>query len=45
MELCFQIVSQEKLVTQRELFYKLICDSPDYFTSQIQVNRTVQGNL
>ncbi|XP_077245504.1 sporulation 11-2 isoform X2 [Tasmannia lanceolata] len=42
MELCFQILVQEKLVTQRELFYKLLCDSPDYFTSQVQVNRTVQ---
>ncbi|XP_058086509.1 meiotic recombination protein SPO11-2 [Magnolia sinica] len=42
MELCFQILIQEKQVTQRELFYKLLCDSPDYFTSQRQVNGTVQ---
>ncbi|RWR91902.1 meiotic recombination protein SPO11-2 [Cinnamomum micranthum f. kanehirae] len=42
MELCYQILIQEKQVTQRELFYKLISDSPDYFTSQDQVNRTVQ---
>uniref|UniRef100_M1AW70 DNA topoisomerase (ATP-hydrolyzing) n=1 Tax=Solanum tuberosum TaxID=4113 RepID=M1AW70_SOLTU len=34
--------SQEKRVTQRELYYKLLCDSPDYFTSQLQVNRTIQ---
>lgn len=43
MEICFQILLQEKRVTQRELFYKLLCDSPDYFSSQIEVNRTVQG--
>ncbi|KAG8375019.1 hypothetical protein BUALT_Bualt10G0056000 [Buddleja alternifolia] len=36
------ILVQEKKVTQRELFYKLLCDSPDYFTSQSQVNRTIQ---
>ncbi|CAE5962248.1 unnamed protein product [Arabidopsis arenosa] len=42
MEICFQILLQEKRVTQRELFYKLLCDSPDYFSSQIEVNRTVQ---
>lgn len=38
----FEILVQEKRVTQRELFYKLLCDSPDYFTSQLQVNRTIQ---
>ncbi|KAK3227895.1 hypothetical protein Dsin_007757 [Dipteronia sinensis] len=42
MEMCFQILVQEKRVTQRELFYKLLCDSPEYFTSQLQVNRTIQ---
>ncbi|KAI3468685.1 hypothetical protein Pfo_025348 [Paulownia fortunei] len=42
MEMCYQILVQEKKVTQRELFYKLLCDSPQYFTSQSQVNRTIQ---
>ncbi|GLT56103.1 hypothetical protein SLA2020_291740 [Shorea laevis] len=42
MEMCLQILLQEKRVTQRELFYKLLCDSPDYFSSQLQVNRTIQ---
>ncbi|PQQ16648.1 meiotic recombination protein SPO11-2 [Prunus yedoensis var. nudiflora] len=42
MAMCSQILGQEKKVTQRELFYKLLCDSPDYFSSQSQVNRTVQ---
>ncbi|CAH8380615.1 unnamed protein product [Eruca vesicaria subsp. sativa] len=42
MEMCFQILLQEKRVTQRELFYKLLCDSPDLFSSQIEVNRSVQ---
>ncbi|KAJ4712004.1 meiotic recombination protein SPO11-2 [Melia azedarach] len=42
MKMCFEILAQEKRVTQRELFYKLICDSPEYFTSQLQVNRTIQ---
>ena len=45
MQLCFQILGQGKPVTQRELFYKLLCDSPNYFTSQDQVNRTVQGRI
>ncbi|CAN4127300.1 unnamed protein product [Withania somnifera] len=36
MELCYQILVKEKRVTQRELYYKLLCDSPDYFTSQLQ---------
>ncbi|XVE64775.1 hypothetical protein DITRI_Ditri07aG0128900 [Diplodiscus trichospermus] len=42
MEMCFEILIQEKRVTQRELFYKLLCDSPAYFSSQLQVNRTIQ---
>lgn len=43
MEMCYKILVDEKRVTQRELFYKLLCDSPDYFSSQSQVNRTIQG--
>lgn len=43
MEMCFQILRQGKLVTQRELFYKLLCDSPNYFSSQKEVNSAVQG--
>ncbi|KAK8964190.1 Meiotic recombination protein SPO11-2 [Platanthera guangdongensis] len=42
MELCVQILSKGKLVTQRELFYKLLSDSPNYFSSQREVNRAVQ---
>ncbi|XP_042506065.1 meiotic recombination protein SPO11-2 isoform X2 [Macadamia integrifolia] len=42
MEMCFQLLTEEKRVTQRELFYKLLCNSPDYFTSQLEVNRTIQ---
>ncbi|KAJ8764900.1 hypothetical protein K2173_010365 [Erythroxylum novogranatense] len=42
MGLCLQILVQGKRVTQRELFYKLLCDSPSYFSSQLQVNRTIQ---
>lgn len=44
MEMCYQILLQEKRVTQRELYYKLLCDSPDLFPSQKDVNRTIQGN-
>ncbi|KAK8506656.1 hypothetical protein V6N12_013470 [Hibiscus sabdariffa] len=44
MEKCLEILIQEKRVTQRELFYKLLCDSPDYFSSQLQVNRTIQAD-
>ncbi|XP_014619258.1 meiotic recombination protein SPO11-2 isoform X2 [Glycine soja] len=43
MEMCYQILLQEKRVTQRELFYKLLCDSPHLFPSQTHVNRTIQG--
>ncbi|KAK7366726.1 hypothetical protein VNO80_08723 [Phaseolus coccineus] len=42
MEICYQILLQEKRVTQRELFYKLLCLSPDLFPSQTHVNRTIQ---
>ncbi|KAI3792373.1 hypothetical protein L2E82_06250 [Cichorium intybus] len=42
MEMCYGILLLEKKVTQRELFYKLLCSSPDYFTSQLQVNQTIQ---
>ncbi|XP_065858365.1 meiotic recombination protein SPO11-2 isoform X2 [Euphorbia lathyris] len=42
MEECFQNLVQEKRVTQRELFYRLLCTSPEYFSSQLQVNRTIQ---
>ncbi|XP_034672744.1 meiotic recombination protein SPO11-2 [Vitis riparia] len=42
VEMCFQILVQEKRVTQRELFYKLLCSSPQYFSCQLQVNRTIQ---
>ena len=43
MEMCYSILLLEKRVTQRELFYKLLCSSPDYFTTQLQVNQTIQG--
>lgn len=42
MEMCSQILIQDKRVTQRELFYKLLCNSPAYFPTQLHVNRTVQ---
>ncbi|XP_004298836.1 PREDICTED: meiotic recombination protein SPO11-2-like [Fragaria vesca subsp. vesca] len=42
MAMCCEVLGQGKRVTQRELFYKLLCDSPEYFSSQSQVNRTIQ---
>ncbi|KAL2348014.1 hypothetical protein Fmac_002014 [Flemingia macrophylla] len=42
MEICYQILLQEKRVTQRELFYKMLCDSSHLFPSQKHVNRTIQ---
>ncbi|XP_078440653.1 sporulation 11-2 isoform X2 [Wolffia australiana] len=42
MELCLQILEKGKCVTQRELFYRLLSDSPDFFASQSQVNKTIQ---
>ncbi|RDX76903.1 Meiotic recombination protein SPO11-2, partial [Mucuna pruriens] len=38
MEMCYLILLQEKRVTQRELFYKLLCDSQHLFPSQTHVN-------
>lgn len=42
MEMCYLILGEEKKVTQRELFYMLLSNSPQYFTSQSQVNRSIQ---
>ncbi|KAK2984582.1 hypothetical protein RJ640_018960 [Escallonia rubra] len=42
MEMIYQVLVEGKRVTQRELYYKLLCTSPEYFTSQLQVNRTIQ---
>lgn len=42
MEMCYKILGEGKLVTQRELFYKLLSDSPKYFTCQRHVNQTIQ---
>lgn len=42
MQMCYQVLVQEKKLTQRELFYQMLCDSPDYFSSQKQVNNTIQ---
>ena len=43
MEMCYKILGEGKLVTQRELFYKLLSDSPKYFSCQRHVNQTIQG--
>nr|CAB3482208.1 unnamed protein product [Digitaria exilis] len=32
MEMCYKILGEGKLVNQRELFYKLLSDSPKYFS-------------
>ncbi|KAL8138887.1 hypothetical protein V2J09_004888 [Rumex salicifolius] len=42
MEMCYGILVQEKRVTQRELYYKLLSSSPEYFSSQKQANKTIQ---
>uniref|UniRef100_J3MQI6 Meiotic recombination protein SPO11-2 n=1 Tax=Oryza brachyantha TaxID=4533 RepID=J3MQI6_ORYBR len=42
MEVCYKILGEGKLVTQRELFYKLLSDSPSYFSCQRHINQTVQ---
>ena len=43
MELCYKILGEGKLVHQRELFYKLLSDSPKYFSYQRHVNQAIQG--
>uniref|UniRef100_A0A0D9X4K8 DNA topoisomerase (ATP-hydrolyzing) n=1 Tax=Leersia perrieri TaxID=77586 RepID=A0A0D9X4K8_9ORYZ len=42
MEVCYKILGEGKMVTQRELFYKLLSESPNYFSCQRLVNQTVQ---
>lgn len=42
MEMCYKILGEGKLVTQRELFYKLLSDSPKYFSCQRHVNQSIQ---
>ncbi|KAK9103736.1 hypothetical protein Sjap_020990 [Stephania japonica] len=42
MEICYQLLIKGKMVTQRELFYKLLSSSPEFFASQLQVNRSIQ---
>ena len=43
MEMCYKILGEGKLVHQRELFYKLLSESPKYFSCQRHVNRAIQG--
>ncbi|CAL5010245.1 unnamed protein product [Urochloa decumbens] len=42
MEMCYKILGEGKMVHQRELFYKLLSDSPKYFSCQRHVNRAIQ---
>ncbi|KAI0488595.1 hypothetical protein KFK09_028434 [Dendrobium nobile] len=42
MKMGFHILSQGKLVIHRELFYKLLCDSHNYISSQRKVNKAIQ---
>ncbi|RLM61781.1 meiotic recombination protein SPO11-2 [Panicum miliaceum] len=42
MEMCYKILGEGKLVHQRELFYKLLSESPKYFSCQSHVNRAIQ---
>ncbi|CAD6266139.1 unnamed protein product [Miscanthus lutarioriparius] len=42
MEMSYKILGEGKLVHQRELFYKLLSDSPKYFSCQRHVNQAIQ---
>ncbi|CAL4996832.1 unnamed protein product [Urochloa decumbens] len=42
MVMCYKILGEGKMVHQRELFYKLLSDSPKYFSCQRHVNRAIQ---
>eukprot|EP00252_Welwitschia_mirabilis_P016568 TRINITY_DN3655_c0_g1_i4.p1 TRINITY_DN3655_c0_g1~~TRINITY_DN3655_c0_g1_i4.p1 ORF type:complete len:269 (-),score=31.93 TRINITY_DN3655_c0_g1_i4:70-876(-) len=42
LEICFKILVEGKQATQREIFYKLLCDSPKYFSCQAHVNCAIQ---
>jgi hypothetical protein len=43
MEMCYKILGEGKPVSQRELFYKLLSDSPKYFSTMRHVSLTIQG--
>jgi meiotic recombination protein SPO11 len=43
MEMCYKILGEGKLVSQRELFYKLLSESPKYFSCMRHVSQTIQG--
>ncbi|XP_024523836.1 meiotic recombination protein SPO11-2 [Selaginella moellendorffii] len=43
LELCYQLLTLGKKATQREIFYRLLCDASEYFQCQEQVNKTIQG--
>ncbi|TVU42861.1 hypothetical protein EJB05_09284, partial [Eragrostis curvula] len=42
MEMCYKILGEGKMVSQRELFYKLLSDSPKYFSCMRHVTQTIQ---
>ncbi|GJN12403.1 hypothetical protein PR202_ga30677 [Eleusine coracana subsp. coracana] len=42
MEMCYKILGEGKLVCQRELFYKLLSDSPKYFSCMRHVTQSIQ---
>ncbi|KAJ7553112.1 hypothetical protein O6H91_06G084500 [Diphasiastrum complanatum] len=42
MQIVYELLQLGKKATQRELYYRLLADSPDYFRSQQQVNDTIQ---
>lgn len=42
LRICYQLLEEGKQATQRELFYRLLSEAPNYFQCQSQVNNTIQ---
>ena len=45
LRVCYELLQEAKQATQREIFYRLLSESPNYFQSQRQVNDSIQGFL
>ncbi|MCO5611540.1 hypothetical protein L7F22_065793 [Adiantum nelumboides] len=42
LRICYQLLEDGKQATQRELFYRLLSEAPNYFKSQQHVNNAIQ---
>ncbi|EFJ14051.1 hypothetical protein SELMODRAFT_423971 [Selaginella moellendorffii] len=45
LELCYQLLTLGKKATQREIFYRLLCDASEYFQCQEQKAKTMHADV